>query len=88
MKWNYTIKVGPFAKIFTEYTRAISQNITNKKVKAIDFERSEDKYEAKIHISRIFGCHVTNYINHIKKEDPADTNSNSANEKNVQLIIK
>jgi len=60
MKWIYTIKVGPFAKIFSEYTGAISENIASKNVKAIDFKRSEDKYEAKIHRSRIFGCHVTN----------------------------
>jgi len=37
MKWKNAIKVGPFVIIFTGYTRAITENIANKKAKAIDF---------------------------------------------------
>jgi large subunit ribosomal protein L5e len=58
-------------KIFPGYTRAKTENITNKKGKAIDSERTEAKYDAKVHRARIYGGHVTNYMNHLKKEDPA-----------------
>jgi large subunit ribosomal protein L5e len=42
-------------KIFPGYTRAKTENITNKKGKAIDSERTEAKYDAKVHRARIYG---------------------------------
>ena len=65
------INVPHKTKIFPGYTRAKTENITNKKGKAIDSERNEAKYDAKIHRARIYGGHVSNYMNHLKKEDPA-----------------
>ena len=63
------INVPHKTKIFPGYTRAKTEAITNKKGKAIDSEKTEAKYDAKVHRSRIYGGHVTTHMNLLKKED-------------------
>jgi large subunit ribosomal protein L5e len=58
-------------KRFPGYSRAKIEVITNKRGKATDTDKQAAKYNAKVHKERIFGTHVTNYMNQVKKEDPA-----------------
>ena len=65
------VNVPHTAKRFPGYTRAKVQAVTNKRGKAVDSEKTESTYDAKVHRDRIFGVHVTNYMNELKKEDAA-----------------
>ena len=44
--------------------------MTNKRGKAVDTEKTEATFNHKEHRDRIFGAHITNYMNEMKKEDP------------------
>ena len=58
-------------KRFPGYQKAKIEAVTNKRGKATgEVERSEATFNAKTHRDRIFGGHVTNYMNSMKKEDP------------------
>lgn len=57
-------------KRFPGYTKAKIEVVTNKRGKATDTEKSEAKYDANVHKGRIFGSHVTEYMNKLKVEDP------------------
>jgi len=65
------INVPHTAKRFPGYTRAKVSAVTNKRGKAVDSEKSESSYNAKVHRDRIFGVHVQTYMNQLKKEDAA-----------------
>jgi large subunit ribosomal protein L5e len=65
------INVPHSTKRFPGYSKAKIEIITNKRGKATDTEKSGAKYDAKVHKERIFGTHVTTYMNAVKKEDPA-----------------
>jgi large subunit ribosomal protein L5e len=65
------VNVPHTAKRFPGYTRAKVQAVTNKRGKAVDSQKTESSYDAKVHRDRIFGVHVTNYMNELKKEDAA-----------------
>jgi large subunit ribosomal protein L5e len=57
-------------KRFPGYTRAKVEEVVNKRGKATgEVERMEAKFEAKVLRDRIFGGHVTAYMNQLKKED-------------------
>jgi len=58
-------------KRFPGYKAGRIEVITNKRGKAMDTEKVEATYDAKIHRQYIFGGHVTNYMNKLKKADPA-----------------
>jgi large subunit ribosomal protein L5e len=58
-------------KRFPGYTKAKVEVITNKRGKATDNEKTAAQYNAKTHKQRIFGEHVSEYMNQVKKEDPA-----------------
>jgi large subunit ribosomal protein L5e len=58
-------------KRFPGYTKAKVEVVTNKRGKATDNEKTAAQYDAKVHRNRIFGGHVTEYMNQVKKEDPA-----------------
>ena len=65
------INVPHKTKRFPGYTRAKVEAIKNQRGKAIDSTKTEANYDAKIHRNKIFGLHVQNYMNHLKKEDAA-----------------
>jgi large subunit ribosomal protein L5e len=65
------INVPHSTKRFPGYSKAKIEIITNKRGKATDTEKSGANYDAKVHKERIFGTHVTTYMNAVKKEDPA-----------------
>jgi large subunit ribosomal protein L5e len=65
------VNVPHNTKRFPGFSRGVKTAIENKKGKKIDSEKTEDVYDAKVHRDRIFGVHVTNYMNQLKKEDPA-----------------
>ena len=57
-------------KRFPGYTRAKVEVVTNKRGKATDqAEKTDAKYDAKVHRDRIMGVQVTKYMNEMKKED-------------------
>lgn len=58
-------------KRFPGYKRAVVEAVTNKRGKTIDSEKTEAQFDASVHRNRIFGNHVTNYMNQLKKEDAA-----------------
>ena len=58
-------------KRFPGYTRAKVEAIQNKRGKAVDSTKTEANYDAKIHRNKIFGVHVQNYMNQLKKDDAA-----------------
>lgn len=57
-------------KRFAGYKKAKLNVTTNKRGKAVDAEKIEASFSAKEHRDRIFGVHVTNYMNLLKKENP------------------
>jgi large subunit ribosomal protein L5e len=57
-------------KRFPGYKRAKTEAIKNQRGKAVDTEKTQSSYDAKAHRDRIFGVHVTNYMNELKKEQP------------------
>ena len=59
-------------KRFPGFKRAKVEAITNKRGKATgESEKSASTYDAKVMRDRIFGVHVANYMNQLKKEDAA-----------------
>jgi len=56
-------------KRFPGYVAGHIEVITNKRGKATDTEKVEATFDAKVHRQYIFGVHVTNYMNKLKKED-------------------
>jgi len=59
-------------KRFPGYTRAKVEEVVNKRGKATgEVERMEARFEASVLRDRIFGVHVTNYMNQLKKDDAA-----------------
>jgi len=58
-------------KRFPGYTKAKTEVITNKRGKTTDTDKTAAQYNAKVHKDRIFGGHVTKYMNDVKKADPA-----------------
>ena len=57
-------------KRFPGYSKPKVEVVKNKRGKATgEGERTEAKFDAKVHRARIFGNHVTTYMNHLKKED-------------------
>mmetsp|Transcript_13174 Transcript_13174/g.22337 ORF Transcript_13174/g.22337 Transcript_13174/m.22337 type:complete len:331 (-) Transcript_13174:162-1154(-) len=65
------VNVPHTTKRFPGYTQSKVQAVTNKRGKTVDNEKTEASYNAKVHRDRIFGVHVTTYMNELKKEDPA-----------------
>jgi len=65
------INVPHKTKRFPGYAAAKVTAVENKRGKKIDSEKSEAKFNAKVHRDRIFGVHVTTYMNQLKKEDAA-----------------
>ena len=63
------INVPHSTKRFPGYVKAKIEAITNKRGKAVDTEKTEAQYNAKVHRDRIFGNHVQTYMNTMKKED-------------------
>lgn len=57
-------------KRFPGYTKQKAEVVTNKRGKTTDVEKTEARFDAKVLRERIFGVHVTNYMNQLKKEDP------------------
>jgi large subunit ribosomal protein L5e len=58
-------------KRFPGYHRAKVEVITNKRGKTTDTEKTASSYDPKMMRDRIFGGHVTTYMNALKKEDAA-----------------
>lgn len=58
-------------KRFPGYSKAKVEVIANKRGKTVDSEKTEASYSAATHKDRIFGAHVTKYMNLMKKEDAA-----------------
>jgi len=73
------INVPHKTKRFPGYSRSRVQEVVNKKGKAIDTEKTEASFNAKVHRDRIFGVHVTTYMNTLKKEDAAKFKRHFAN---------
>lgn len=65
------INVPHSNKRFPGFIKSKIEQITNKRGKSTDTEKTEAKYDAKVHRDRIFGVHVFNYMKDMKKEDPA-----------------
>jgi len=65
------INVPHTEKRFPGYVRARVEQVTNKKGKAVDTEKTQASFNADKHRERIFGVHVTNYMNQMKKDDAA-----------------
>jgi large subunit ribosomal protein L5e len=65
------INIPHTVKRFPGYVRAKVEAVTNKRGKAVDAEKTESSYNAKVLRDRIFGGHVTAYMNQLKKEDAA-----------------
>jgi len=64
------INVPHKTKRFPGYVRAHVEQIENKRGKSVGSEKTEAKFDAKILRAHIFGNHVSNYMNSLKKEDP------------------
>jgi large subunit ribosomal protein L5e len=58
-------------KRFPGYVRSKIEAVTNKRGKTTETEKIDAHFDAKVHRDRIMGNHVTIYMNHLKKEDPA-----------------
>merc|ERR1711918_39533 len=66
------INVPHSTKRFPGYQRAKVEEETNKRGKATGGKQKiEATYDSKVHRGKIFGNHVTTYMNQIKKEDAA-----------------
>jgi large subunit ribosomal protein L5e len=58
-------------KRFPGFAKSKVEVIVGKRGKAVDSEKTEASYSAALHRDRIFGVHVTKYMNLMKKDDPA-----------------
>merc|ERR1719281_382399 len=56
-------------KRFPGYTKGKKVEVTGKKGKVTETKQEEATFDAKVHRDRIFGGHVTSYMNKLKKED-------------------
>jgi large subunit ribosomal protein L5e len=65
------VNIPHSVKRFPGYKRARNEVTTNKRGKAEAGEKIESSYNAKVLRDRIFGGHVTTYMNQLKKEDAA-----------------
>jgi len=65
------LNVPHSTKRFPGYVRAKVEAVTNKRGKAVEHEKTAATFDAGVHRDRIFGGHVTAYMNQLKKEDPA-----------------
>jgi len=63
------VNVPHSTKRFPGYKRATIEAVTNKRGKAIDSEKTEASFDHAKHRERIFGGHVTSYMNKLKKEN-------------------
>lgn len=63
------INVPHSTKRFPGYKKATIEAITNKRGKAVDSEKTEASFDPAKHRDRIFGGHVTSYMNKMKKEN-------------------
>lgn len=57
-------------KRFPGYQRAQVEEVKNKRGKAVDSQKTEAQFDAKVLRNHIFGNHVSTYMNQLKKEDP------------------
>lgn len=64
------INVPHKTKRFPGYSKSKAEVVTNKRGKTTDVEKTEATFDASVLRNRIFGNHVTTYMNHLKKEDP------------------
>jgi len=58
-------------KRFPGFVKAETTIVENKRGKATDKEKTQAKFDASVLRDRIFGKHVTDYMNQLKKEDVA-----------------
>jgi large subunit ribosomal protein L5e len=65
------INIPHNTKRFPGYSKAKVEVVTNKRGKAGEGEKTASSYEPKVLRERIFGGHVTTYMNKLKKEDAA-----------------
>jgi len=65
------LNVPHSTKRFPGYVRAKLEAVTNKRGKAVEHEKTQATFDADKHRDRIFGGHVTSYMNQLKKEDAA-----------------
>lgn len=65
------INIPHKTKRFPGYSAAKVTAIANKRGKTIDNEKTEANFNPKVHRDRIFGVHVTTYMNQLKKDDAA-----------------
>lgn len=56
-------------KRFPGYSKQKAEVITNKRGKGTDVEKTEAKFDASVLRSRIYGNHITQYMNSLKKEN-------------------
>jgi len=64
------INVPHKTKRFPGYQRAVVEEIKGKRGKVVDSEKTDAKFDAKVLAAHIYGDHVTEYMNKLKKEDP------------------
>jgi large subunit ribosomal protein L5e len=66
------INVPHNTKRFPGFYRGKIEEVVNKRGKATgEKEKTKDDFNAKVHRDHIFGCHVTTYMNALKKENAA-----------------
>jgi len=65
------VNVPHKTKRFPGYHRSQVEEIKGKRGKVVDSEKTEAKFDEKILAAHIYGDHVTEYMNKLKKEDPA-----------------
>ena len=65
------INVPHKTKRFAGYKTGKGEIQKDKRGRVIETEKAADNFDAKVLRGRIFGAHVTNYMNKLKKEDPA-----------------
>ena len=63
------INVPHKTKRFPGYSEGKVEEVTNKRGKKLDQEKASSSFDVKAHRARIFGNHVTAYMNQLKKED-------------------
>lgn len=64
------INVPHKTKRFPGYTKQKAEAVTGKRGKATEVEKTAAKFDASVLRGRIFGNHVSNYANKLKKDDP------------------
>jgi len=64
------INVPHKRKRFPGYQKAVVEEIKGKRGKVVDSEKTEAKFDEKVLAAHIYGKHVSEYMNKLKKEDP------------------